>query len=361
MLILATEFRWFSKQKDIKCLKMKYKFLIILLMGLITVSAFVAIQAYPPGSAHCNTCHTAEEYATCGQCHNDPAYAPIVGDSDSPDIGAWPEDTGQIHPVTGRWSQNFGIWAEMRNFSRNYVYMMPSDNTDRPTVPALAYEANSIHYVQMQFMINSTHLLSRARIKDLTMNTTSPTDKFALIWNIDADSAIDNFIYENGQMKTANGTLDMWLWDAKTVLPNSTGKAKDMYIDEVHYHDDTSQDVTAGALWGKVFENPMHEKYYGYWVYFARELTTDDPNDIQFVEGVPISYSLAYWNGTYGNYHYSSWEHTLIVGDTLGYVTTVTETKESDSTPGLGLAVTVGSIGLLAVAPLIAKRIRKND
>ncbi|MFX1512835.1 MAG: hypothetical protein ACFFCQ_09635 [Promethearchaeota archaeon] len=341
---------------------MKFRYILGIVSGLTIIVGFIAVQAYPPGSAHCNTCHTAEHYAACSSCHNDPAFAPVVNDSSSPDISAWPEDSGQIHPVTGRWSQNFGIWSDLRNYSRNYVYMMPSDNTDRPTVPALAFEANSIHYVQMQFMFNSTHLITRVRIKDLTMNTTGITDKFAIIWNIDAESAIDNFIYHNGQMKTESGKLDMWFWDASTVLPNSTGKAKDMYIDEVHYHDDTTQDVDVGAHWGKVFENPMHEKYFGYWIYFARELTTEDPNDAQFVEGVPITYSIAYWNGSVGNDHLSSWEHTLILGDTLGYVYTHTETvtETEKSIPAIGFVGVVASVSIIAAAPLIARWMQKK-
>ena len=114
---------------------MKYKVLIILSVGLIIALTAMSALAFPPGSGQCITCHVGEDYATCSQCHNDPSFAHTIDDSESPSIGAWPDDVGHTSDITGRWTQNAGVWADYRNYSRNYVPMMPCDNQIPPVYP----------------------------------------------------------------------------------------------------------------------------------------------------------------------------------------------------------------------------------
>ncbi|MFW9916617.1 MAG: hypothetical protein ACFFGZ_13500 [Candidatus Thorarchaeota archaeon] len=352
---------------------MKYKILVFLSVGLVIAGALATAHAFPPGSGQCNSCHTREHYASCTQCHNSPAYVRSINDTESPSIGAWPEDTGHTSEITGRWTQNLGVWADYRNYSRNYIPIMPSSNQIPPVYPQDPdYNAtpdpynNWIHYVQLQFLKNSSHIIVRARITDSTLNATGNPDMFSIIWNIDADGVTTDFINNNGQMISSTGKLDMWLWDAATVAPNSTGTATDMYIDETHYHDDDSQDVTSGALYGKNFENPKGIKHYGYWIYFARELTTDDPDDVQFKEGSMVEYAIAYWNASRGNDHYSSWDWNLVIGDSLGdsdyeHVVTVTKTESSTSLGFIGVIVSFSFITAVSLVARWKLRTRRGD
>ena len=189
-----------------------------------------------------------------------------------------------------------------------------------------------------------------------------------------SDSSLDTRL--SGQMGFKNdGEADMWYVDTATTGFNTTGKASDEYITTTIFKDRSTQQDVYYALWHGVLAVHSNGPEYGYRIWFVRNLTTNDPNDVQFNDlGNGINYAVAWWDNSQNEYHHSSFDQMLIVGDVIGLNTVTTSFTQTDtelsnvtivSTAPASISTTVTTfsivIGLAVVAvalPIITYIIR---
>jgi hypothetical protein len=213
--------------------------------------------------------------------------------------------------------------------------------------------------------------------------TTSSSDKFGILFNIDSvNFSVGNFINSynssaplddvvNGQMALNDGHADFWYVDTATHTINAT--AKDMYISSNYLSDGdaSTQDVTVGIFYHIV---TAHGSTHGHYrIYFVRALTTSDANDVQFSkDGTAIKYAIGVWDNSRFTNHFSSFDNMVIVGDYsvgMGFgTTTITSTQKETVTESGTVSASTSSFtiifvlaGLAVGIPVIANmRRRKN-
>jgi hypothetical protein len=249
--------------------------------------------------------------AGCYHCHNDPVYVY----NDSGNLPAW--------NATKQWPET--SWFSARqDFSINYVPVV--------SVTEASLEEN-LGFVKIIFATNASHFTTLIRVDfDPFINA---SDGFALVFNIDSTNFSMGMFMDNSLMKTQNGNADLWVWKNSDVGANGTGLADDQNIDTTYHQSDASQDVTVAASYGVVGFGGGK----GYYLQFTRARDTGDANDVVFGDNAVIAFGIAYWNGTSGNAHQSSFDKLLVIGDqsafdkpvTVNPYVTVTETQAKET------------------------------
>ena len=333
-----------------------------MLFGIFALASFLAMNLYT------STSYPGYGQEACNNCHNQPILAKNV----------------DVSFALGDWAASEAAFANNGLYATDEVPIIQTNN---------ATSEQNIEFVRTQFMKNSTDFMAMFEIPDAThTNATSATsDKFAVLFNIDeanftigdffsyynrSDSSLDTRL--SGQMGFKNdGEADMWYVDTATTGFNTTGKAQDEYISTNYNSDGASHQDVYYALWYGVLA--VHGSVeWGYRIWFVRSLTTNDPNDVQFnQDGNGIYYAIAAWDHSEYEYHHSSFDQMLIVGDhinvsvstTLATTTaTKTETKQNTvtvtntSTSGTTSSFTaVFVLAALAVSiPLISRMRHKK-
>lgn len=321
-----------------------------LVIGIFMISSFLAMNMYTgtsfPGFGGSETCNN---------CHNQPIMAKNVDASFQ--LGDWAGSQAAF--------EDNGLW------SVNEVPVIQTNNRS---------DAN-LEFIKTQFLTNSTHFMAMMEIDDTTpTGTATPStssDKFGVIFNIDSvNFTVGDFLnYYNssdtnlntvldGQMGLNDGHADLWWIDTHDTGTNTTGKALDYYITSNFLKDATSQDVSF-ALWYGLLATHGSTKVYGYRLWFVRSLTTSDSNDVQFHNGDAVRYAIATWDNSNNEYHHSSFDQMLVVGDEIGGMQTVTVTETqsgSSTTSGTASAFTTVFVlvGLALAIPVLSKYRRKE-
>lgn len=313
-----------------------------LIFGIFMMSSFLAINLYTgtsfPG-------YGSNE--TCNNCHNQPAFAKSV-------------DTNF---VLGDWANSQKVFDDNALWSTDYVPVINVTN-----------RGQGQEFVRTQFLTNSTDFMMMMEIDDNTptgtANTSATADKFAVIFNINSvNFTVGDFLTSyvstgviNGQMGLKDGEADLWWIDTSVTGVNTTGTAMDYYITSNYVTDGAAHQDVKFALWYGILA--VHQApVWGYRLWFVRSLTDNDPNDVQFSAGNSVRYAIATWNDTTAEFHESSFDQMLIVGDqmagkmtvTTSVTATATETKTitGSSTASAFTAVFVLA-GLAASVPLIS-------
>jgi hypothetical protein len=268
----------------------------VFLMGLLALNMYgsTSLPGFGPSGGY-----------VCQHCHNDVALAgEVVGDL------SW------VYPANGT-----PLSTSNADYGVNYVPIVNVDNTTQFGENATETdwgENGDIHFTKVVFDYNATHFRFQVRIDfDATNDVGTLSDRFAVIWNIDASPFSIGQFWSGLSMNFDSGSADMWFWDANDVN-NGTGMADDM-IFAPGYGTETQQDVQVGADWHDIGRNGE----LGYYLTFMRARETGDPQDVQFTDGAFIQYAIAYWNGSDGSVvdrwtqHFSSFDKALIVGQQL--------------------------------------------
>jgi hypothetical protein len=324
------------------------------LFGIFALASFVALNMYTstsfPGFGGSEACNN---------CHNQPALVRQV------DMSFAMNDFASANDLFNEYGQ----------FATNEVPVIPTNNRS---------DAN-LEFIKVVFLKNSTDVMVQAQVPDRTVTSkgtsASTSDKFGFIFNIDVvNFTVGDFIsYYNssssapldevlsGQMMFNNGHADFWYVDIGALGYNATGMASDKYIGGAILPDDT-QDVHVSVWYGDLGHGSV-----GYRIYMVRPLNTGDANDAQFdVDGTAIHYAIAAWNNEKNEYHLSSFDQMIIVGNEFNVMKTSVETSvvtETKTETGTGSASGTTSsftavfvlAGLFVSIPIIARmRSRKE-
>lgn len=340
------------------------KYILVFMIGTIFLTTFLTMNLYNsisfPGYGG---------NITCNNCHNQPALVKNV----------------DISFQLGDWVTTENIFAKYQTYSRNVIPTIQTNN-----------RSSSVEFVNMVFLRNSSHIMVSAEIPDPTYTaqfTSSVTsDKFGIIFNIDVvNFTIGQFLTNynstetnldqvlSGQMAfSSGGHADFWYVDVGKIGSNSTGMASDKFI-STGILTDTRQDIHLGVWYGDLGHSSK-----GYRIYFVRPVNTQDNYDAQFDQnGKGIYYAIATWDAKSAEYHQSSFDQMVVVGDQMIFnqtatqtVTTVvyqnqgqtvTETKTSTvtnntiktlNTTASAFTILFVMIGLFLSIPLLARRKR---
>lgn len=234
--------------------------------------------------------------ANCNTCHNQPVFA-----------------------KNHQFSFRLGDWNA-------YTLFNQYGNDSTVNIPVVqANNRSNLEYIRMIFLKNSTHIMTMAEIPDNTqLNASSATsDKFGILFNIDVvnftvGDFLTNYVTAGnivGQMGFANGHADLWYVDTAITGFNTSGLAQDMYISSAIISDGVgNQNVQFAIYYGHLSQYSL-----GYRIYFVRLLDTGGNNDVQFnQDGMTVSYAIAVWDNSAKEYHFTSTDQMLVVGNQVG-------------------------------------------
>ena len=169
----------------------------------------------------------------------------------------------------------------------------------------------------------------------LSITSSATSDKIGFIFNIDVPNfTIGDFLtYCNysatnldsvltGQMAFPSGHADFWYLDLSKAGYNSTGMAQDDYISSGLISDGSAKQNVQYAVWYGFLGHQTN----GYRYYFVRSLTDTDSNDVQFNDGMTINYAMAIWEDSSSDYHLSSFDQMIVIGNQIRAVNTQTIT-----------------------------------
>jgi hypothetical protein len=319
-----------------------------ILFGIFALVSFTAMNLY-----------TATSFPgfggneTCNNCHNQPIFAKNVDVSFQ--LGDWAGSTAAF---------NDGKWAT------NEVPVIQTNNRS---------DAN-LEFIKTVFLTNSTHFMAMFEVDDTTPSyaSSATSDKFGVIFNIDeANFTVGDFLNTynssatnldkvlDGQMGfKGDGHADLWWIDMADTKVNTTGKAMDYYISTNYLSDGSTKQDVSYAVWYGLLAVHGPTKVYGYRIWFVRSLTTNDSNDAQFKVGTGVHYAIASWDNSAAEYHHSSFDQMVVIGNELGGVSisTVTVTGET-KTSGTASAFTAAFVlaGLAVAIPVISKMRRRKE
>ena len=286
-----------------------------ILFGIFALASFVALNLY-----------TSTSYigygtnAPCNECHNQPAL---------------------VQDVNGNFAMSNFTQAEKVFNNGEIAY-----GTDE--VPTVQTNNRSVtQFDTITFLRNSTDVMVRAQVADKTYTVkgsgSSTSDKFGIIFNIDVvNFTVGDFLtsYNStetnlnnvlvGQMAFTSGHADFWYVDVNTIGTNATGMAQNGYIaGGVNFETAAQYQTIYVSVW---YGNLGHGSI-GYRYYFVRALNTGDSNDAQFnVDGTAIHYAIASWNASQTDFHLSSFDKMIIVGNSFNVIKTVTSTATTTQT-----------------------------
>jgi hypothetical protein len=295
-------------------------------------------------------------FGGCYLCHNDPVY-----------VHEYSGELPGLNATDGLPDYQWGT-HDNQAYSTNYIPMVPITPPFSTGNSEWVYNSTG-HYVEIEAMphfaahhfgYNATHFRLYVEMSfDATVDVgVGADDKYAIMFNIDkVNFTVGEFMDTSQKMKFNTGKADMWLWEASVVGANASGMASDMF--QTNTYDDTgdSQDVSVETTHGGI----GHNAAVGWGLLFTRVRENSDVNDVQFKDGAFIPYVVAYWNGTSGKAHYSSFDKALVIGDS-GEYPTVTETPAPVTTTvvttttvsGAASATTSAFSAILVIATVIA-------
>lgn len=315
----------------------------IIVISVFLLSSFLAMNMYTgtsfPGFGGSETCNN---------CHNQPAFV-----------------------------KNVDVSFAMNNFTAGKEAIESNAIFAADEVPVIQTNNRSdanLEFIKMYFMKNTTHVMVMAEITDSTPSnsTSSTSDKFGIIFNIDVvnftvgdflnnynSSETDLNLVLDGQMGFNNGHADLWYVDTKTTGFNTSGLAEDSYITSAVVTDGPSNQDVHYSLWYGITAVHGSTVVHGYRIIFVRSLSTNDDNDVQFTsEGTGINYAIASWDNSQKEFHHSSFDQMVIVGDHIGAITqgtvvsnvTLTVTESASITSSLSAFSVVFVLAGLAIA-----------
>ena len=218
----------------------------------------------------------------------------------------------------------------------------------------VAYDSESIYYlveIADHYAFNATN--------------SALTPALGIATSINASTAAHMGAPSATELGTSTGAVDIMHWDIQTepgvvVGGNSTsgqgeGNLDDEYatVPSNRYADNVENSYTGTYIHSNATQGA--EGHYTFEI--KRDLTTDDPNDVQFVEGQQYEFNIAYWTPEQSEDGWSPTGHftygaRIFIG--LGVVPTepVTETN------GLPFATPLMIMLALISVPLIRRRLR---
>jgi hypothetical protein len=326
---------------------MKRKLITGLVVALLVFGVQISFVANSFPGFHSN--------GDCNTCHNYPATAYNSSlANDNVKIDGIPDDS--------MWANTYGR---------------------RAMIPVASTFGSAHVFITMYFGQNATHFFMMASWEDSGINGAdepySDTDGIAVMFNINTTDFDTGYGMDRAPDNTA---VDLVRWTPHAsatgtgVIDNAphtvSSYATDEYIYDNGRHDDASNEWTVGAVYGNVTE---HEES-NYNVEFARPLTTNDPNDVQFDVSKYYEFGIVIFNNTSGSKHWISPAYDVFVysanGDNsniatvTGYLTDhITETETVINTEVNTTTVTQAPISYvvvlfsLFVVPAIISRKRK--
>ncbi|MHA2253403.1 MAG: hypothetical protein ACXAD7_23805 [Candidatus Kariarchaeaceae archaeon] len=237
------------------------------------------------------------------------------------------------------------FWNEDLDIPRkSYIYV----------ASAFEPELTSENIVYLQIAQNSTYIFALIRMGDGTINGSNSLtgdtdfDGFAIIWDISmADFGPEPLVDE---VNNVGENVDLWLWtphtsssDTQDLTQNTPipiqSNVWDASITSSGVLNDPSSDLSAEATHGNVSQ-PYYPK--DYQIEFARELYTDDPDDIQFTYSGYYNFALAWSNNT-GDYMVS-YKQTVWIYGAQGDLSPTTVTQTENITATEEVTVTLESV-----------------
>lgn len=270
----------------------------VIIVSIFLMSTFLAINLYNstsfPGYGG---------NKECNYCHNQPAFVKDMNNTSF--------TMGNFKEANQVFSENNGQWA-----------------TDEvPTIQTNNRSTANLEFVRMTFIKNQTDIMVMAQVPDKTLNNTASatSDKFGIIFNIDVvnfsvGQFLDSYNASSsnlnqvlaGQMGFSNGQADLWYVDMANFKNGSSGLASNEFISN-GIGIDSQQDQVVHVM---VFFGAYSQYGYGYEYIFVRKLNTGVSTDAQFnVDGTGIHYAIAHWDATSKEYHMSSFDQMIIVGN----------------------------------------------
>ena len=322
------------------------KLRVTMLFGIFVMGSFLAMNLYTGTSFPGYGGNEA-----CNNCHNEPIFAKNV----------------DVSFGLGDWAASEQAFTDNGQWSTNEVPVIQTNNRS---------DAN-LEFIRSQFLENSTHFMAMFEVDDTTPTTgtsSATSDKFAVIFNIDeANFTVGDFLNNynssstnldqilDGQMGfKGDGHADLWWVDMAQQKLNTTGKAMDYYISSNYVSDGSSHQDVYYAVWYGLLAVHGSRQVWGYRIWFVRSLTTDDANDVQFTtQGAGIQYAIASWQDSAAEYHHSSFDQMLVLGNEIGIVSTVTSSKTSGTASAFTAAFVLA--GLVIAIPVVSKLRKKSE
>lgn len=334
------------------------KLYIGIIFGVFALASFMALNLYTstsfPGYGN---------NEACNNCHNQPALVKDVQASFSLN------NFTQANQVFNK----YGQWA-----------------TDEvPTIPTNNRSDANLAFIRMSFIKNSTDVMVMAQVNDPTPTTkgtsAATSDKFGIIFNVDVvNFTVGQFLTSynstatnlnnvlSGQMAfSTGGHADLWYVDVGTIGTNTTGYAVDKSISTGITTDPSSeQNVQVGIYFGG-FDHGS-----GYQYFFVRPISPVNSNtdQVNFAKnGQSIHYAIAWWNNEQAEYHHSSFDQMVIVGNQFNVIQTSTQlqtttvttttTASSSKTSGTTSSFTVVFVlaALVISIPIVSHYRRRRE
>lgn len=316
-----------------------------IIFGVFALASFMALNLY--------TSTSFPGYGgnkECNYCHNQPALVKEVPASFA----------------LSNFTQASQVFAKYGQWATDEV----------PTIPTNNRTDSNIEFIQLAFIKNSTDVMVKAQVNDPTptaKGTSSATsDKFGIIFNVDVvNFTVGQFLTNynssatnlndvlSGQMAfSTGGHADFWYVDVGTTGVNTTTTAVDKSISTGITTDPSSeQNVQVGIYYGNF------DHGHGYDYYFVRPLSPVNNNTDQAnfaTNGTAIHYATAWWNNEQREFHHSSFDQMVIVGNEFNVIQTVTATGKTSGTTSSFTAVFVLAALVISV-PLVAKYRKRKE
>ncbi len=317
-----------------------------MLAGVLFLASFMALNIY--------TATSFPGYGgnkECNYCHNQPALVRDVQASFAMN------NFTQANQVFNQ----YGQWA-----------------TDEvPTIQTNNRSSSTLEFIKMSFLKNSTDVMVMAQVNDPTVTVkgtaSSTSDKFGILFNVDvANFSVGQFLTNYNGSETnldkvlsgamafsTGGHAELWYVDVGTTGTNTTGMASDKSISTgITTNSAAEQDVHVGIYYG------AFDHGYGYQYFFVRPLApvnnnTDQANFAN--DGIAIHYAVAWWNNLQNEYHHSSFDQMVIVGNHFNVIQTQYETVTASKTSGTASSFTVVFVlAALVIAIPVVSHYRKR-